>query len=123
MNFDNFLEDMGERPSLKHSIERINNNGDYEPSNCRWATHKEQLNNARFNVNLTFRNETRTISQWADALGLDSSVLRGRRHNGWTVERMLTQSLKRSRLHPEGVALEDSVRRRSKGQLGLWERK
>lgn len=69
-SFSCFLEDVGPRPSLRHSIERIDTNGDYCPGNCKWATAKEQANNRRNNVWITIRGESKTVAQWADHFGL-----------------------------------------------------
>lgn len=74
-SFDLFFADMGHRPSPRHTIDRINNDGDYEPGNCRWATQAEQLNNKRCNVLLTFNGETLTQSQWARRLGISHGTL------------------------------------------------
>lgn len=52
-SFENFFADMGLRPSQKHTLDRINNNGNYEPGNCRWATHAEQSRNRRNNIIIT----------------------------------------------------------------------
>lgn len=67
--FENFLLDMGERP-LGTSIDRINNNGDYTPKNCKWATRKEQNNKRRQCRYVTYMGLTLTISQWCDKLKL-----------------------------------------------------
>jgi hypothetical protein len=65
-----FLKDMGKRPSKYHSIERIDMNGDYEPSNCKWATSKEQANNRRNNIKFTYKNIEYTLKQFSETFGL-----------------------------------------------------
>jgi len=62
-DFTAFYKDMGVRPSTNHSIDRIDSEGDYEPSNCRWATRVEQQNNMRKNVFVTYKGDTLTLGQ------------------------------------------------------------
>jgi hypothetical protein len=73
--FQNFFDDMGERPSPQYSIDRKNTNGDYSPSNCRWATKSEQANNTRGNHTVTAFGETKTLTQWCRMLKLDPSTV------------------------------------------------
>lgn len=90
LSYKAFLAYMGRRPSPLHSIERIKNDGDYEPGNVRWATHVEQCNNKRSNRFLELNGKRQTVAQWARELGISQSNILARLRNGWTPERALT---------------------------------
>jgi len=87
--FAGFLADMGEKPPGT-SLERIDNNGNYCPENCRWATPTDQARNKRNNRLLTFRGESRPLAEWADRVGIKSRTIWDRLATGWRVEDALT---------------------------------
>ncbi len=89
-----FLEDMGSKPSPKHSIHRIDGDSGYEKPNCRWATPLEQAQNTSRTMLLTLGTETRCLREWARRLSTSHSTLRGRLKRGWSIDRTLTEPVR-----------------------------
>jgi len=93
--FENFLNDMGERPPNK-TLDRIDNNSNYEKSNCRWATHKEQGRNSRRNHIVSFNGRDLPIVVWAEEYGVNASTLQTRLNRGkWSVKKALTTPVRK----------------------------
>lgn len=89
MHFENFYADMGERPRGL-TLERINNNGNYSPNNCKWATIKEQLRNTRLTTFITFKGVRKSLGDWADELGINKKTIGWRLRHGKTPAQALS---------------------------------
>lgn len=89
-SFLQFYKDMGDRPP-DTSLDRINVNGNYEPSNCRWADHETQASNKRNNRLIEYNGKKKTLLQWCRVFGIDHSKVRYRLSKGWCFELCFSQ--------------------------------
>lgn len=89
LKFENFLGDMGERPSKNHTIDRKNGSGNYEPGNCQWATKPQQNRNQRTNVWITHNGKTQVLTDWLREIGLHFMTYYTRRKRGKTIKEAL----------------------------------
>lgn len=90
-SFHAFVEDMGPRPTARHTIDRRDNDAGYSPENCRWATALVQCNNKRANRIVTFDGKRTTVAQLARAYGVEETLLRHRLEWGWSIEKAVLE--------------------------------
>jgi hypothetical protein len=98
-DFKTFLADMGERPSMGHSLDRYpNRTGNYEPGNVRWATFTEQARNKDSNRTLTYNGESHSIVEWSEIVGVSATLIQARLDRlGWSVAKSLSEPAKSGR--------------------------
>lgn len=109
--FPNFIAVLGRKPSIKHGVDRIDNDANYSCGECedcrehgwvmnvRWATNREQANNRRSNWRITINGETFTATQWAQRNGLSPSAVLSRLNKGWNPVEAVTMSAKDAEIH------------------------
>jgi len=93
LDFTAFARDMGEsfRPDLE--LDRIDTNGNYEPTNCRWITHRAQQRNKRTNHVVEWAGRSLTVQDWSEVLGVKANTIVTRLRRGWSTERALTKDV------------------------------
>ena len=96
LKFYNWSMEHGYEEGL--TIDRIDNNKGYEPSNCRWATMKDQNNNRRNNHRITYNNETKTASEWSEVTGIPASTIAKRHREGWSAEKTIETPVRKAKL-------------------------
>lgn len=103
-SFESFLKDMGKAPSIKHGIERKDNNGNYEPNNCIWATQKVQNRNYSLNRNYTINGVTKCVTDWALEYGKERGLVYNRLRAGWDIIKALNEPIQVQFSHARNIS-------------------
>ena len=93
--FSGFLKDMGERPDITYSLDRIDVNGGYSPENCRWATAKQQSRNRRNSRFIEAFGQRKTLAEWSEVFGVRETTIAHRINYGWPTEKAVSAPSKR----------------------------
>lgn len=91
LKYENFLADVGRRPSPKHSLDRKDNDKGYNPTNCKWSFWVDQMNNHRRTVRITLNGRTQTLKAWSEETGLNRGLIARRIKDGWDLSRALSE--------------------------------
>ena len=96
-SFENFFEDMGIRPHIEYTLDRINNEFGYSPDNCKWSSKREQSLNRGNNTIIEFKGVKKNLSVWAKELGINCGTISSRLKSGWSVQDALTLPIKKTK--------------------------
>ena len=95
-SYQNFLRDVGRRPTVHHSLDRIDNDKGYYPENCKWVTSKQQARNTRWNRQLKINGKTACVAEWAEVSGIKPNTITCRLRKGWAPERAVFEPVRKA---------------------------